>query len=31
MLGLLLAREGIDVTVLEKHDDFFGDFRGDPA
>lgn len=29
MLGLLLAREGIDVTVLEKHDDFFRDFRGD--
>jgi 2-polyprenyl-6-methoxyphenol hydroxylase-like FAD-dependent oxidoreductase len=29
MLGLLLAREGIDVVVLEKHDDFFRDFRGD--
>ncbi len=29
MLGLLLARAGIDVTVLEKHDDFFRDFRGD--
>ena len=29
MLGLLLARVGIDVTVLEKHKDFFRDFRGD--
>ena len=29
MLGLLLARQGIDVTVLEKHQDFFRDFRGD--
>ena len=29
MLGLLLARAGIDVLVLEKHDDFFRDFRGD--
>lgn len=29
MLGLLLARQGIDVTVLEKHDDFLRDFRGD--
>jgi 2-polyprenyl-6-methoxyphenol hydroxylase-like FAD-dependent oxidoreductase len=29
MLGLLLARAGIDVTVLEKHADFFRDFRGD--
>ena len=29
MLGLLLARAGIEVTVLEKHDDFFRDFRGD--
>lgn len=28
-LGLLLARAGVDVTVLEKHDDFFRDFRGD--
>lgn len=27
--GLLLARAGIAVTVLEKHDDFFRDFRGD--
>lgn len=29
MLGLLLARAGIDVVVLEKHEDFFRDFRGD--
>jgi len=29
MLGLLLARAGIAVTVLEKHGDFFRDFRGD--
>lgn len=29
MLGLLLARAGIRVTVLEKHRDFFRDFRGD--
>ena len=29
MLGLLLARAGIDVVVLEKHPDFFRDFRGD--
>lgn len=29
MLGLLLARAGIQVTVLEKHKDFFRDFRGD--
>lgn len=29
MLGLMLARAGIDVTVLEKHADFFRDFRGD--
>jgi 2-polyprenyl-6-methoxyphenol hydroxylase-like FAD-dependent oxidoreductase len=29
MLGLLLARAGIDVTVLEKHADFLRDFRGD--
>jgi 2-polyprenyl-6-methoxyphenol hydroxylase-like FAD-dependent oxidoreductase len=27
--GLLLARGGVDVTVLEKHDDFLRDFRGD--
>jgi 2-polyprenyl-6-methoxyphenol hydroxylase-like FAD-dependent oxidoreductase len=29
MLGYLLARSGIRVTVLEKHADFFRDFRGD--
>ena len=29
MLGLLLARQGVDVTVLEKHADFLRDFRGD--
>lgn len=29
MLGLLLARQGIDVTVIEKHPDFLRDFRGD--
>ena len=29
MLGYLLARAGIKVTVLEKHEDFFRDFRGD--
>ncbi|WP_074376489.1 FAD-dependent oxidoreductase, partial [Mycobacteroides abscessus] len=29
MLALLLARAGIDVTVLEKHPDFLRDFRGD--
>ncbi len=29
MLGLLLARAGVDVTVLEKHQDFLRDFRGD--
>ena len=29
MLGYLLARKGIDVTVLEKHRDFLRDFRGD--
>ena len=29
MLGYLLARAGVDVTVLEKHKDFFRDFRGD--
>ena len=27
--GLLLARAGLRVTVLEKHDDFLRDFRGD--
>ena len=29
MAGLLFARAGIDVTVLEKHADFLRDFRGD--
>jgi 2-polyprenyl-6-methoxyphenol hydroxylase-like FAD-dependent oxidoreductase len=29
VLGFLLARAGIDVVVLEKHDDFLRDFRGD--
>ncbi|HTJ28245.1 MAG TPA: FAD-dependent oxidoreductase [Candidatus Limnocylindria bacterium] len=29
MLGFLLARAGIEVVVLEKHADFFRDFRGD--
>jgi 2-polyprenyl-6-methoxyphenol hydroxylase-like FAD-dependent oxidoreductase len=29
MLGLLLARSGVDVLVLEKHTDFLRDFRGD--
>jgi 2-polyprenyl-6-methoxyphenol hydroxylase-like FAD-dependent oxidoreductase len=29
MLGYLLARSGIEVVVLEKHDDFLRDFRGD--
>jgi 2-polyprenyl-6-methoxyphenol hydroxylase-like FAD-dependent oxidoreductase len=29
MLGLLLARAGVDIVVLEKHADFFRDFRGD--
>jgi 2-polyprenyl-6-methoxyphenol hydroxylase-like FAD-dependent oxidoreductase len=29
MAGLLFARAGISVTVLEKHADFFRDFRGD--
>ena len=29
MLGLLLARRGVQVTVLEKHADFLRDFRGD--
>ncbi|GAB3444114.1 FAD-dependent oxidoreductase [Streptomonospora sediminis] len=28
-LGLLLARAGVAVTVLEKHPDFLRDFRGD--
>jgi len=29
MLGFILARAGVDVTVLEKHGDFLRDFRGD--
>ncbi|QEA28191.1 MULTISPECIES: FAD-dependent monooxygenase [Microbacterium] len=29
MLGLLLARRGLRVTVIEKHADFLRDFRGD--
>jgi len=29
MLGLLMARAGVDVLVLEKHADFLRDFRGD--
>ena len=29
MSGLLFARAGVPVTVLEKHADFFRDFRGD--
>jgi 2-polyprenyl-6-methoxyphenol hydroxylase-like FAD-dependent oxidoreductase len=29
MLGFLLARAGVEVLVLEKHADFFRDFRGD--
>lgn len=29
VLGYLLARKGLQVTVLEKHADFFRDFRGD--
>lgn len=29
MLGVILARAGRRVVVLEKHDDFFRDFRGD--
>ncbi|HLX37530.1 MAG TPA: FAD-dependent oxidoreductase, partial [Candidatus Binataceae bacterium] len=29
MLGFLLARAGVDATVLEKHRDFLRDFRGD--
>src|SRR6516225_5496659 len=28
-LGYLLARAGVQVVVLEKHDDFLRDFRGD--
>jgi 2-polyprenyl-6-methoxyphenol hydroxylase-like FAD-dependent oxidoreductase len=29
MLGLLLARAGVDTVVVEKHRDFLRDFRGD--
>ncbi|MGY1641724.1 FAD-dependent oxidoreductase [Geodermatophilus sp. SYSU D00703] len=29
VLGLLLAMQGVDVVVLEKHTDFLRDFRGD--
>ena len=29
MAGVLLARAGIDVVILEKHADFLRDFRGD--
>jgi 2-polyprenyl-6-methoxyphenol hydroxylase-like FAD-dependent oxidoreductase len=29
MLGYLLARDGVPVTILEKHADFLRDFRGD--
>ena len=29
MVGYLLARSGVPVIVLEKHADFFRDFRGD--
>ena len=29
MLGLLLARAGVDVVVLEKHSEFLRDLRGD--
>jgi 2-polyprenyl-6-methoxyphenol hydroxylase-like FAD-dependent oxidoreductase len=29
MLGFLLSRAGVNVVVLEKHADFFRDFRGD--
>ncbi|TWV55887.1 FAD-dependent oxidoreductase [Streptomyces misionensis] len=29
VLALLLARSGVEVTVLEKHADFLRDFRGD--
>ena len=31
MCGLLLARAGVDVIVLEKHEDFLRDFRGDTS
>src|ERR1044072_1515049 len=31
VLGLLMARAGVETTVLEKHGDFLRDFRGAPA
>ena len=31
MLGVLLARAGVDVVVLEKHADFLRDFRATPS
>jgi 2-polyprenyl-6-methoxyphenol hydroxylase-like FAD-dependent oxidoreductase len=31
MLGFLLARAGVEVVVLEKHADFFRDFRGETS
>ena len=29
MAGLLFARAGVDTVVIEKHEDFLHDFRGD--
>src|SRR5437763_16622838 len=29
MLGYVLARAGVEVLVLEKHQDYFREFRGD--
>jgi 2-polyprenyl-6-methoxyphenol hydroxylase-like FAD-dependent oxidoreductase len=29
VMALLLARAGVEVSVLEKHGDFLRDFRGD--
>ena len=29
MAGLLFARAGVDTVVIEKHEDFLRDFRGD--
>ena len=29
VVGILLARAGVEVVVLEKHADFLRDFRGD--
>jgi 2-polyprenyl-6-methoxyphenol hydroxylase-like FAD-dependent oxidoreductase len=31
MLGVLIARAGVAVIVLEKHHDFLRDLRGDTA